>query len=141
MNKFKSGDKVRCIKSSSDSSLREDNIYTVKCYWPGATSTLEVTELPGLNWFETRFELVSPEKEELQSLLDRANDGLRAERELRDKYPYVSVRFSSGDVISIKSREIDWTEEYIVDTPEQILRELVRLWDTQSSADAHPSVL
>lgn len=59
-NKFKPGDKVRCIRGNS--TLVPGASYTIeKVYYDGSTGTfLYLIEDPGRGWFPSRFELVGP---------------------------------------------------------------------------------
>lgn len=85
--KFKPGDRVRALKTSSCKGFNEGNIYTVKKYNEYGILMLEKDDNGSITngWFPEAFELVSSQSE-LQTLVDQANSGFNALRKLRDKY-------------------------------------------------------
>lgn len=107
MSNFKVGDKVRCLDTLSACGLYLGRVYEVQ-----DISILEREIKVDERWHMwSRFELVEPTKDELQELVDKANEGLRARQLIQDKYQaQVQVRTTlQNDFIALNEH---YTLEY-----------------------------
>src|SRR5690606_25592464 len=113
--KFKVGDKVRCINSFrcinsvGDWFIYENAIYEIEAIHG---DYLYFKNIPSA-YLKTRFELVE-ESDPLQELVDKANEGLKALQEIQKQYPgeieYKEFRSREKDRFNFILRiyENDW---------------------------------
>ena len=112
MSKFKVGDRVRCISPGRGNGVERDVVYTVTAQGELSGDSIKVNNGGG-SILSFRFELVREETSELEQLVAKANEGLKAHAIIRQKYAgEVSITFESGDVISGDIEKIDFALEF-----------------------------
>lgn len=94
-HKFKPGDKVRCVKEGNG--VYQGMVYEVEAFDLSAASV----RLRNIGWrYDDRFELVeekSAKGDDLNTLIQRANDGMRAITALYNADPTVVAIHDDGD--------------------------------------------